>query len=316
MTDLGLRSRKGNKLTVDRFVQTLKNPAYVGRIPSKRYGPQKGLHEPLVSETMFRNVQLRLKGKKSISAPIQRNRPELPLRHFLRCAHCDSPLTGGPSKSHTGRLYFYYHCKECHAPKCIPAAKAEAQFRALLARLRPKASFTQEFTTVLRNEWAKNTGDSTVIVANLQRELTVLSDSQEKLLMKYVNEDPVIMPVFPGLNQKLKDKIASLEADISGARTAKATFEELLAFSRTMLVDLSMAWARADVDQRQRVQTALFPMGLRYDREEGILNPSNDSLFSQFLSGNVCMVDAVGIEPTTCRLRVECSTTTSCSSTY
>jgi DNA invertase Pin-like site-specific DNA recombinase len=30
MTDLGLRSRKGNKLTVDRFVQTLKNPAYVG----------------------------------------------------------------------------------------------------------------------------------------------------------------------------------------------------------------------------------------------------------------------------------------------
>jgi hypothetical protein len=67
-----------------------------------------------------------------------------------------------------------------------------------------------------------------------------------------------------------------------------------------------MAWRNADLDQRQRVQTALFPGGLRYDREKGILNPGNDCLFSQlqnFLDGNMNLVELSGIEPLTSSLR-------------
>ena len=307
MTALGLRSVNGKVLTVDSFIRLLKNPVYIGKIPSKKYGVHAGLHTPLVSETTFRNVQLILKGKRPVSAPIQRNRPELPLRNFLRCAHCDSPLTGGPSRSRTGRLYFYYRCTDCNAVKNIPVLKAEKQFVALLARLRVDGLFSEEFTSVLKEQWTKTSGNSEIMIGNLERDLKAARTTHENLLLKYLNDDAAIKPHFERLNRGLEDRIASLEAQIADAATTRATFEDLLAFSQAMLVDISRAWLNASLDHRQRVQTALFPRGLKYHRETGILNPDKNSAFSQlehFLHGNTEMVDAVGIEPTTCRLRV------------
>ena len=52
------------------------------------------------------------------------------------------------------------------------------------------------------------------------------------------------------------------------------------------------AWERADVDQKQRVQNILFPTGLKYHPEKGILNSENDCLFNQledFASGKMLM---------------------------
>ena len=46
MTELGLRSKKGNELTLDTFVKMLKNPVYIGKMATK-YGVVKGLaHRP------------------------------------------------------------------------------------------------------------------------------------------------------------------------------------------------------------------------------------------------------------------------------
>ena len=47
-----------------------------------------------------------------------------------------------------------------------------------------------------------------------------------------------------------------------------------------MLADISAAWQRGNVEQKQRVQNLLFPSGLTYHPEKGILNSDNDSLFS------------------------------------
>jgi hypothetical protein len=130
------------------------------------------------------------------------------------------------------------------------------------------------------------------MIGNLQRELTAVRGQLEKLMLKYVNDDPAILQHFPSLKKRFEDQISSLEAQVADAATAKATFNELLAFSQAMLIDIGSAWLRADLDQRQRVQTALFPSGLKYHRETGILNPDKDSNFSQlesFLTGNMQM---------------------------
>jgi hypothetical protein len=43
---------------------------------------------------------------------------------------------------------------------------------------------------------------------------------------------------------------------------------ELWAFSKELLVDISLAWSMADLDQKQRVQNALFPGGIKYHPEK------------------------------------------------
>jgi hypothetical protein len=60
------------------------------------------------------------------------------------------------------------------------------------------------------------------------------------------------------------EDIAALENRIAEAIAEKATVEELVDFSKSLLVDVSKAWATADLDQKQRVQNVLFPSGLNY----------------------------------------------------
>ena len=115
------RSKKGNKLTLHVFLKMLRNPVYIGEMKSKKWGTRKGLHEPLISDHVFRNVQRILSGKAPIAAPYERNREDFPLRRFLRCSECNTPLTGGPSKSASGKKYDYYHCYNCRAVKSLSA---------------------------------------------------------------------------------------------------------------------------------------------------------------------------------------------------
>jgi hypothetical protein len=45
--------------------------------------------------------------------------------------------------------------------------------------------------------------------------------------------------------------------------------EGLLGFAENVLSDPAGLWARADLDQRQRLQKVLFPAGLSYPQAEG-----------------------------------------------
>jgi site-specific DNA recombinase len=294
MTALGLRSKKGNKLTPHSFLKMLRNPVYIGLVQSaKWHGTSQGVHQPIVDERIFRNVQLILKGKKPIAAPYQRNRADFPLRRFLRCSECNMPLTGGPSKSASGKTYDYYRCYRCRAVKSLPASKAAAEFVELLRRLRADAPFTAEFAKILKQEWSKRTGDSSAIVRKLSLELKEKRKLQGKLVEKYLQDDAAIVPHFKQLNGRFDEEIAELEAQIAEADMEKATFDQLWEFSKSLLVDIATAWERADVSQKQRVQNVLFPSGLKYHPEKGILNSDNDCLFNQlenFIGGKMFMV--------------------------
>ena len=293
MTAMGLRSKKGNKLSASVFLKILRNPVYIGLMRSKKWGDTGGLHEGIIDAHTFRNVQLILKGKKPIAAPYQRNREDFPLRRFLRCSECSHPLTGGPSKSSTGKTYDYYHCFRCRAVKSVPTSKAATEFLELLERLRVGPLFTMEFAAVLKEEWMRITGDSNTNVQKLRRDLKERRAAQMKLVTKYLQDDPNIMPIYSQMNGKFEEEIAAIEAQIVEATMVTNIFEQLLKFSKSLLVDIPSAWARASLDQKQRVQNILFPSGLKYHPQQGILNSDNDCLFSRlesFLGGKISMV--------------------------
>jgi DNA invertase Pin-like site-specific DNA recombinase len=282
VTGMGLRSKKGNKLTAHSFLTLLRNPVYIGLMQSKKWrATSRGIHEPIVDERVFRNVQLILKGKKPVLAPYQRNREGFPLRRFLRCSACSSPLTGGMSRSATGKQYPYYNCFRCRKVKSLAAEKASDEFAAMLRRLRPTPLMMADFPSIMKEEWGKTSGDNDALLRRLKVDLREKNALHEKLVTAYLANDRAIVPVFEHMSQKFRDDIESLESQISEAQERKATFEELLAFSKALLVDVSTAWERADLDQKQRVQNALFPKGLSYDPQNGISNTDNDSLFSQ-----------------------------------
>jgi hypothetical protein len=149
-----------------------------------------------------------------------------------------------------------------------------------------------EFPAILRQEWESRTGDNTARVRKLEADLNERTESQQKLVSKYLNDDPNIVPIFETMNGRFNEEIAALKEQIATAKMERASFDELWEFSKSLLVDIAIAWKNADVDGKQRVQNILFPGGLKYHPEKGILNSENDCLFNQledFTSGRMCM---------------------------
>jgi hypothetical protein len=82
-------------------------------------------------------------------------------------------------KSATGKIYDYYQCYRCHAVKSLPTAKAAPEFVELLKRLRPDQLFTEEFATILKQEWTRSTGDAAAEVGKLNTDLKEKRKVQE-----------------------------------------------------------------------------------------------------------------------------------------
>ena len=141
--------------------------------------------------------------------------------------------------------------------KSLPAARAADEFIQLLDRLKPSEAFTDEFKTILEEEWSRRAGENASIVPRLQGQIREQQDLQEKLVAAYLRGDKAVLSVFQRMNDRFEEEIASLQNQLVEADSQKATFEQLLDFSDRWLVDISTAWSMASLDQKQRVQNLL-----------------------------------------------------------
>jgi site-specific DNA recombinase len=108
--ELGLSCNKST------FWLALHNPVYCGKILIPKYKDEKvhnvpGLHEPLITEGLFNDVQDCLTGRKKRETSSTKivSLDMLPLRGFLICSKCNRILSGSASKG-CKQYYHYYHC--------------------------------------------------------------------------------------------------------------------------------------------------------------------------------------------------------------
>ena len=134
--------------------------------------------------------------------------------------------------------------------------------------LRVSSEFTEDFAVILKEEWAKRTGDETHLLRKLSADLRERREAEQKLLLKYLHDDQRMVPFFDSMNRSFEEDIAAIEFQIAEVGAQKATFEQLWRFSKRVLVDIPTAWRKATIAQKQRVQNVLFPEGLEYHPEK------------------------------------------------
>lgn len=104
---------KGLVCSRSHFFRILHNPVYCGLIPvtldSGNEGVVKALHEPLISESLFNQVQSVINTRRRITAKKDDLQSLFFLRSFLICPVCNRKLCGSVSKGRS-KNYPYYHC--------------------------------------------------------------------------------------------------------------------------------------------------------------------------------------------------------------
>ena len=104
---LGLATRGGKQLSLNGISTILHNPFYMGLIRIKKTGETfKGIHEPIITTTLFQAVQDIFEGKK-YARP---DRHDFLYKRLLRCKHCGYSLVGEKQKGH---IYYRCHKKNC-----------------------------------------------------------------------------------------------------------------------------------------------------------------------------------------------------------
>jgi len=106
---------RGLKCSRSYFFRFIRNPAYCGLIPIKSESEEgymvKGIHEPLISEALFYEVQKIINIKRKITSQKDDLKATFYLRGILECLLYHKKLSESFCRGSTKR-YPYYHCQK------------------------------------------------------------------------------------------------------------------------------------------------------------------------------------------------------------
>lgn len=178
---LGFRNRRGNQVTKTGLSNVLNNPFYIGIIKLRSTGEIfEGIHEPLISKSLFDRVQGILKGKTNTKS----RRNDFLFRRMLVCRSCGFTLIGERQKGH-----IYYRC---HTQGCpTKGIREEAADEDVLCGLLPlqlneqEISYLENKLGVLKAEWGSQKDRE---IDSLKLRLGQLKDRQSHLTDAYIDK--------------------------------------------------------------------------------------------------------------------------------
>lgn len=206
MTRRGLRTRAGRAVPLTAYNTMLRNPFYIGKLRLRKTGEMfQGVHEPLVTASMFARAQEILDGK---AQPRSRTH-ECLLRRTLQCGYCSRHLVGEIQKGHT-----YYRCRTSGcATKCIREEAVEAAVREHLGSI----AFTDEdheaLLLLIEQTRGVDATDRAVRLRALRLQMGRLDSKIARLTDAFVDR-LIDKPIFERRNGELQLERAQLEEQL------------------------------------------------------------------------------------------------------
>ncbi len=279
VTGLGLKDASGKAISPQEFDKLLRNPIYAGWIVSEAWGIKtRGLWEPIISDGLFEQVQLRLAGNGTRQIRTQEN-PDFPLRVFVRCGLCGTPITGSTSKGNGGK-YSYYACRQNCAGIRFKPVDLHQRFIELLYSLFPEEGFMPLFHAIVKDVWGQKQADREEAVGLIKKRLTAL-EGRKQLLVEAVIEKRIDKTTYDDQIARVGTEFAAAQSQLTDTLVSAEQLECLLAFADWLLERVAGIWNSAAAENKRRIQSALFPDGLTL-KKEGFGTVLRPLFFHQF----------------------------------
>ena len=285
----------------------LTRSVYAGLIEAPEWGIslRKGHHEPLISVETFRKIQARLNG--GARTP---NRADLdvefPLRGFVLCGDCGSPLTACYSKGRTA-LHPYYLCfkRGCQSyRKSIRREAIEQEFEGLLQGMTPPPSVLHVTRMRLEDLWNHRLASQADRASSLKAELVRIERDVEKLLDQIVEvSEPVVMRAFQNRIGKLEAQKLEVSEKIANCGRTLGSFDETVRTAFDLLENPLKIWGSERFEHKRAVLKLAFAERPAYVRNQGFRTPNPALPFkalADFSGGKTEMARPTGFEPATC----------------
>ena len=245
----------------------LKNPLYLGMITFKKE-QFKGLHDPIIEEVTFNQVQKKLAASANDLAGTHHDTP-LELLGTIKCGFCTDKSFTSYYTNKGEKRYFYYKCttktkiseKSCESWN-LPADALEKFVR----RLSKHLTVDKDFFDAALEQMAFNSTDELAIMqetlSNKKRLLEKLERDENNLvnaikLSEAANARNRLMTELDQIStdkQKTKEEILQIEETIQEKRSSQFDASIL----KTVLQDYDRIIDTLPIEQRQIANRCLF----------------------------------------------------------
>ncbi len=220
---------KGLKCSKNAFWQVIRNPLYCGKIFIPQFKDEEsrfvqGQHQPVISESLYYEVQDVLDGRGRNYRPKVNTLDEFPMRGFLICPECKKLLTGSKSKGRY-RYYAYYHCVGGCSHR-VNAEKVNDAIKDDLLKFVPKIENKSFYQETITKDYLEQTHEA-------------LSEKKEILLQ---------IKDYEGRLSHTRDLLATQQIDASDYRDMKSQYAEKISTLEAQLTRLNY-----DVDDVQNL---------------------------------------------------------------
>ena len=94
-----------------------------------------------------------------------------------------------------------------------------------------------------------------------------LRERKKKLNDAFVYQSAIDPKTYGEMKDQLDEQILRMQMELSNTQLNELDVEAVLNFGESLLVNASNLWLRISLDQKQRLQSVLFPRGISFDGE-------------------------------------------------
>lgn len=262
--EMGLKCKRNN------FYVAVRNPIYCGRIFIVKYKDEaahtvKGLHEGIISESLFYEVQDVLSGKKKVEKTKVHSPEMLPLRGFIKCSRCNRILCGSASKGRNG-YYYYYHCSSA----CGCRYKAEdvnKVFNDVVQEFTIQEDFAELFTQVITDTYKSQNTTQLISRSELLKEINDLNSRISKARELLLNGD-IDGADYKTIKSENEYKINVLEVKLAEAAATNSKAENIEPLIRRAigkLTQLDSIYSKSTSSEKRELIGSMYPQKFTFE---------------------------------------------------
>ena len=264
VAEMGLECKKNN------FMNAVRNPVYCGRIFIEKHKDEEahtvsGLHEGIISESLFFEVQDVLNGNKKAVKTKVHSPDMLPLRGFMRCSKCFRTLCGSASKGRNN-YYYYYHCSSACGCR-YKAEEVNAAFTAELNRYVVRPEFADLFSAVIIDTYHSHQASQKDSRSELLKEISMINEKLSKARELLLKGD-IDGADYRAIKSEAEPQLERLEiklAEISSTKKPAESISQLVSTGIKKLTQLDKLYLNASTNSKRELIGSIFPQKFTFE---------------------------------------------------
>lgn len=299
------------------------NVAYTGKIFIPAFGKEDeklvgGLHQPIVSDELFSEVQEILRGKKRNKIKNVRNAHYV-LREFLICGVCGGKVTASGSRSRNGSVHHYYHCLKNVCKQRFRVENTHKEFEKYVSGIEPNQDVLSLYYYVMKDIFGKDENERLIALNRLTGQINEKTKLLEGVQDRYFANEINSNEYHTAQNRYTAqiDELIRERTELSGQDT---NFKKYLRYSFGLLKNLNSHYQKASFEVKQRIIGSIFSEKLVFDGKTYRTTKPNELLTlissdtngfggnkkgqAVKINGLSSLAPRLGLEPRTLRLTV------------